>query len=48
VMKLPAQQSTEELHKAPGTMVLVFIFLAVFAIYYFTNWKLLSLVWKVG
>ena len=48
VLKLPAQQTSEDLHKAPGTMVLVFIFLAVFAIYYFTNWKLLSLVWKVG
>ncbi|MBI3994105.1 MAG: cbb3-type cytochrome c oxidase subunit I, partial [Candidatus Lambdaproteobacteria bacterium] len=48
VLKPPAQQSSEEIHKAPGTMVLVFIFLAVFAIYYFTNWKLLSLVWKVG
>ena len=33
---------------APGTMVLVFVFLAAFAIYYFTNWKLLSFVWKIG
>jgi hypothetical protein len=32
----------------PGTVVLVFIFLAVFALYYFTNWKLLSFVWKIG
>lgn len=32
----------------PGTLVLVGIFLASFMIYYFTNWKLLSVVWKVG
>lgn len=48
VMKLPAQTHTEETHHAPGTMVLVFIFLAVFVVYYFTNWKILSLVWQVG
>ncbi|HEX6134669.1 MAG TPA: cbb3-type cytochrome c oxidase subunit I [Longimicrobiales bacterium] len=33
---------------APGTMVLVLIFLAAFATYYFANWKLLSFVWKIG
>ena len=33
---------------APGTMVLVMVFLAAFATYYFVNWKLLSVVWKVG
>ncbi len=33
---------------APGTMVLVAIFLAAFVTYYFVNWKLLSVVWKVG
>ena len=32
----------------PGTLVLVLIFLAAFALYYFVNWKLLSVVWKVG
>ncbi len=32
----------------PGTMVLVFVFLAAFIVYYFVNWKLLSVVWKVG
>ncbi|MCA9796913.1 MAG: cbb3-type cytochrome c oxidase subunit I, partial [Candidatus Eremiobacteraeota bacterium] len=32
----------------PGTMVLVFVFLGAFVLYYFTNWKLLSLLWKVG
>ena len=33
---------------APGTMVLVGVFLAAFVTYYFVNWKLLSVVWKVG
>jgi cytochrome c oxidase subunit 1 len=33
---------------APGTMVLVGVFLAAFITYYFVNWKLLSDVWKVG
>jgi cytochrome c oxidase subunit 1 len=54
VLKLPAQThdeaASEAVHKqgTPGTMILVFVFLAVFAIYYFTNWKILSLVWKIG
>jgi len=33
---------------APGTMVLVFVFLAAFIVYFFVNWKILSFVWKVG
>jgi cytochrome c oxidase subunit 1 len=33
---------------APGTMVLVLVFLLAFATYYFANWKLLSFVWKIG
>ncbi len=32
----------------PGTMVLVFIFLAAFITYYFVNWALLSFLWEVG
>jgi cytochrome c oxidase subunit 1 len=32
----------------PGTVILVFIFLACFILYYFANWKILSFVWKVG
>ncbi len=36
------------LGQTPGTMILVLIFLAAFALYYFTNWKLLSFVWKIG
>jgi cytochrome c oxidase subunit I len=46
----------EELHApargwmgpTPGTIVLVAIFLAAFIAYYFTNWKLLSFLWRVG
>jgi hypothetical protein len=38
----------EEHPKTTGTLVLVFVFLAAFAIYYFVNWKLLSLVWRIG
>ncbi|MBK9071471.1 MAG: cbb3-type cytochrome c oxidase subunit I [Myxococcales bacterium] len=54
VLKLPAQQhkgpEVAEAHKngVRGTMVLVGIFFVVFALYYFTNWKLLSMAWKVG
>jgi len=33
---------------APGTMVLVFVFLAAFVVYFFVNWKILSGVWKIG
>jgi cytochrome c oxidase subunit 1 len=45
----------EELHAtrsflgpAPGTLVLVFVFLAAFVVYFFVNWKVLSFVWKIG
>ena len=39
---------TGRLGHAPGTMVLVLVFLLAFAVYYFANWKLLSFVWKIG
>jgi cytochrome c oxidase subunit 1 len=32
----------------PGTMVLVGVFFLAFILYYFTNWKLLSFLWKIG
>ena len=32
----------------PGTVILVFIFLACFILYYFVNWKMLSFLWKIG
>ena len=32
----------------PGTVVLVFVFLAAFMLYYFVNWKLLSFLWRIG
>jgi len=54
VLKLPSQQHegplVEQTHKTgtPGTLVLVFIFLACFVLYYFVNWKALSFLWKMG
>lgn len=54
IVRLPAQSHDEEAsavaHEkgAPGTIVLVFVFLAVFILYYFTNWKILSMIWKMG
>ena len=54
VLRLPAQvhegPEAEAVHDGgvPGTVVLVIIFLAVFILYYFTNWKMLSMVWKIG
>lgn len=54
VVKLPAQvhqgAHVEEAHRvgARGTVVLVGIFLVCFALYYFTNWKILSFIWKIG
>jgi len=43
-----AQEKAGGFGMAPGTMVMALVFLAVFAVYYFTNWKLLSVVWQVG
>ncbi len=42
-----ARKTDKEEHKTPGTLVLVLIFLAVFAVYYFANWKALADVWPV-
>jgi cytochrome c oxidase subunit 1 len=33
---------------APGTLVLVAVFLATFMLYYFVNWKVLSAIWRIG
>ena len=33
---------------APGTLVLVGVFLVAFILYFFVNWKVLSFVWKIG
>ncbi len=51
--KLPAQThvaapGTTLPHRTPGTMVLVIIFLVVFILFYFSNWKTLSGVWQIG
>jgi cytochrome c oxidase subunit 1 len=32
----------------PGTVVLVFVFLAAFVVYFFVNWKILSFIWRIG
>lgn len=32
----------------PGTLILVAVFFLAFVLYYFTNWKLLSFLWKIG
>lgn len=54
VLRLPKQSYTgsqvEVLHNGglKGTVVFVTVFLVAFALYYFTNWKLLSFLWKVG
>ncbi|MBI5169626.1 MAG: cbb3-type cytochrome c oxidase subunit I [Candidatus Eisenbacteria bacterium] len=54
VLKLPAQVHTGEVaerqHRegVKGTVVLVAIFFVCFIVYYFTNWKMLSFLWKVG
>ena len=32
----------------PGTIVLVFVFLAAFIVYFFVNWKILSFLWRIG
>jgi cytochrome c oxidase subunit 1 len=51
--ELPTEDVELEEHgsvlgQMPGTMVLVFVFLAAFVVYYFANWKLLSFVWQIG
>jgi cytochrome c oxidase subunit 1 len=33
--------------EAPGTFVLALIFLAVFILYYFLNWKWLASLWPI-
>jgi cytochrome c oxidase subunit 1 len=51
-----ANELNEELHApargllgpTPGTLVLVAVFFLTFMLYYFTNWKLLSFLWKIG
>ena len=33
---------------APGTVILVFVFLAAFGVYFFVNWPILSCLWRIG
>jgi len=37
-----------EEHEPKGANVLVYIFLALFALYYFFNWKFLAVLWHVS
>jgi cytochrome c oxidase subunit 1 len=54
VLKLPPQvhagahASKLHLEGVKGTIVLVAIFFVCFVLYYFTNWKMLSFLWRVG
>ncbi len=54
LLKLPVQDhgpgSEERAHAIglPGTMTFVTIFLIVFILYYFVNWKMLAAIWKIG
>jgi cytochrome c oxidase subunit 1 len=42
------QASRGVMGPTPGTIVLVFVFLAAFVVYFFVNWKVLSFVWRIG
>lgn len=46
-LKDEQQKKKDHDHRAPGTMVLVLLLLASFAVYYFANWKALADVWHV-
>lgn len=55
VHHLSAEERSEIIHSekswmgpAPGTLILVFVFLAAFVTYYFVNWKMLTFLWKIG
>jgi cytochrome c oxidase subunit 1 len=56
VYPLNVNDINEELHSekkgwmgpTPGTLVLVGVFFLAFMLYYFTNWKLLSFLWRIG
>jgi cytochrome c oxidase subunit I len=41
-------ETTGRMGPAPGTIVLVFVFLAAFVVYFFVNWKILSFIWRIG
>ncbi|MDH5491880.1 MAG: hypothetical protein OEY14_07995 [Myxococcales bacterium] len=41
------KEGEADLHEAPGTTVLVIVFLFSFAVYFFANWLALADVWEV-
>ncbi|MEK6680849.1 MAG: hypothetical protein AABY79_02670 [Nitrospirota bacterium] len=41
----------EEKHEgfpAPGTFVIVMVFFVLFILFYYLNWKWLSMIWNIG
>jgi cytochrome c oxidase subunit I len=46
-VNVSSHDKSHDEHKVPGTMILVLVFLACFAVYYFANWKALADVWPV-
>lgn len=54
LVRLPTQShqgpEVEALHHTgiPGTVILVGVFFVCFILYYFMNWKMLSVIWKIG
>jgi hypothetical protein len=56
VHRANANELNEEMHAparglwgaTPGTLVLVGVFFVAFVLYYFTNWKLLTFLWRIG
>ena len=47
VAREPDRAEDDDEPGAPGTVALVLIFLAAFAVYFFANWLALSDVWHV-
>ncbi len=41
-------EELKEEHEPKGTTILVYIFLALFVLYFFFNWKFLAAVWHVS
>lgn len=52
VARLPVQSRDDTdcaaAHRTPGTVIFVALFLTVFVLYYFMNWKMLAQIWKIG
>lgn len=42
------EEERHESFPAPGSLVIIAIFFILFVLFYFLNWKWLSMVWNVG